>query len=199
MKWRFIMVVIRCCGVLGFTSCDNGTVENRAYLAADESAVDSVDLIKRGSYLVAISGCNDCHSPKMMTPQGPVPDAENLLAGYSASRPFKDYNKQLVLSGSSVMFNIENTAFAGPWGLSFAANLTPDDTGLGNWSLEQFDLAMRKGKWKGIQEARSLLPPMPWQNYQTMTDEDLSAIFAYLKSIKPVKNLVPANIGPNAL
>ncbi len=90
------------------------------------------------------------------------------------------------------------TAAKGPWGTSFAANLTPDPTGLGNWSEEQFFNAMRKGYYKGIEGGRMLLPLMPWPAYAQMTDEDLRSIFAYLKSLPPVKNIVPAPLPPGA-
>jgi len=47
--------------------------------------------------------------------------------------------------------------------------------------------------------ARQLLPPMPWPVYRNMTDEDLKAIFAYLKTTKPVRNIVPAPIAMNEI
>jgi hypothetical protein len=90
------------------------------------------------------------------------------------------------------------TAAAGPWGVSFAANLTPDGTGLGNWSLDNFKKAIRNGKAKGIDAGRNLLPPMPWQNFASLTDEDLESIFEYLRTIKPVKNIVPDPIAPRS-
>ena len=86
------------------------------------------------------------------------------------------------------------TAFVGPWGISYAANLSPDDTGIKNWKLEQFITALRKGKSKGIETNRNLLPPMPWQMYRNMTDEDLEAVFVYLQSVPPQNNLVPAPV-----
>jgi hypothetical protein len=92
----------------------------------------------------------------------------------------------------AVVFSLDNTAFAGPWGISYAANLTPDATGIGNWTFEQFDKAMREGKAKGLEENRTLLPPMPWTNYRNMEADDMKAIFAYLKSIKAVNNEPPA-------
>jgi hypothetical protein len=97
---------------------------------------------------------------------------------------------------SWVLFNAHNTATVGPWGATFAANLTPDATGLGTWTEEQFIKALREGKFKGLDNTRQLLPPMPWQSYAKMTDDDLKAMFAYLKTIKPVKNSVPAPIAP---
>jgi hypothetical protein len=82
-----------------------------------------------------------------------------------------------------------NTAFAGPWGVSYAYNLTPDPSGLGNWTEQMFVQAMRTGKHAGV--GRPILPPMPWQSLNALTDADLKAIFAYLRTVKPVKNVVP--------
>lgn len=81
-------------------------------------------------------------------------------------------------------------------GGSFAANITSAETGIGNWTKEQFFGAIRKGKYKGLEGSRPLLPPMPWQVYRNMTDTDLNAIFAYLQTTKPIENIVPAPIAP---
>ena len=83
------------------------------------------------------------------------------------------------------------TSWIGPWGISYTANLTSDSTGIGNWKEEQFIYALREGKYKGLPSSRPLLPPMPWQMYKHMTDGELKAIFAYLKSTKPINNVVP--------
>lgn len=151
-------------------------------------------LIKKGEYLVGIMGCNDCHSPKTMGPQGPEPVAGKLLSGYPADRPIPARNAAALKDW--VLFNGDNTAAAGPWGVSFAANLTSDATGIGNWTEEQFKRALTQGKYKGLATNRTLLPPMPWPNYRNLKDEDLKAIFAYLKATKPVANVVPAPIPP---
>ena len=90
------------------------------------------------------------------------------------------------------MFAPDFTASIGVWGVSFAGNLTSDATGIGNWTEENFLRAIRHGKLKGLQNGRDILPPMPWQVYKNMKDEDLKAIFAYLKTTKPVENIVPA-------
>lgn len=90
------------------------------------------------------------------------------------------------------------TAFVGPWGTSFAANLTPDPTGIGNWSLENFKKAIREGKYKGMEGTRMIMPPMPWPAFKNLTDEDLEAVYEYLRTIKPVKNNVPAYIPPSS-
>ncbi|HKR66896.1 MAG TPA: diheme cytochrome c-553, partial [Thermoanaerobaculia bacterium] len=85
---------------------------------------------------------------------------------------------------------VTNTAFAGPWGVSYARNLTPDQvTGIGIWSEEMFIKTIRTGRHWGV--SRPILPPMPWFNYRKMTDEDLKSVYAYLRTIKPVHNDVP--------
>src|SRR5690606_41533751 len=98
-----------------------------------------------------------------------------------------------------VMFTMGLTSTVGAGGASYAASLTPDDTGLGNWSYEQFETAIRKGKSKGLETNRDLLPPTPWQMFKNYSDADLRSIFAYRKSIKPIDNLVPQRIPPNKL
>jgi hypothetical protein len=89
------------------------------------------------------------------------------------------------------------TAFAGPWGVSYAANLTPDkETGMGNWTEEMFVTALRTGKHGGVANGRPILPPMPWNWFAKLNDSDLKAIFAYLKTVKPIKNAVPVSMPP---
>ena len=153
--------------------------------------------IEKGNYLVKIMGCADCHAPKTMTAQGPAPDPLLGLSGHPANIPMGKVTKDVL--NDWVLFHPMNTIAVGPWGATFAANLTPDDTGIGNWSEEQFIIALTEGKSKGIRTARPLLPPMPWTNYATMKKEDLVAIFAYMKSCKPIKNLVPQPIRPDQL
>lgn len=158
---------------------------------ANNNWLKDKELIKRGEHLVTVSACHDCHSPKIMTPLGPEPDPERLLSGHPQDEPLPS-----IPAGSEnwILFNMGLTGFVGSWGISYAANLTPDDTGTGNWSFDQFKLAIRKGKYKGLEGSRNLLPPMPWQMYQHFSDDELKAIFAYLQSIKPVRNLVPAPV-----
>lgn len=156
------------------------------------------DLVKRGEYLVGILGCNDCHSAKRMGAQGPEIIPETMLAGFPADRPIVKFDSKLIKEGFA-QFYPDLTAAAGPWGISFAGNLTSDETGIGNWTEEQFKIAMTQGKFKGIATSRPLLPPMPWQNYVGMKSEDLKAVFAYLKSTKPVKNVVPSPITPDKM
>lgn len=156
------------------------------------------DQIKRGQYLVQITGCHDCHSPKKMGPNGPEIIPELMLSGYPAERPIVAFTDPLIKEGFA-MFYPDLTAATGPWGVSFAANLTPAETGIGNWTAVQFKRALTEGKYKGLEGSRMLLPPMPWFNFTEMLDEDVNAIFQYLMSINPVENSVPAPIAPENL
>ena len=161
-------------------------------------APSAAELIKKGEYLVTTIGCNDCHSPKRMGEQGPEVIPELMLSGYPADRPLNIASADALNNGWGLL-NSDFTSFVGPWGQSFAANLTSDQTGIGNWTEEQFKNALTRGKFKGIDGGRMLLPPMPWQNWMNMTDEDVKAIYMYLKSIPPVRNIVPAPIPPEEL
>ena len=146
--------------------------------------------VKRGAYVVSIASCNDCHTPLKMGPKGPEPDLTRLLSGHPADMVMPPAPKPTgpwLWTGAAT-----NTAFAGPWGVSYAINLTPDATGLGNWTEAMFVKAMRTGKHGGV--GRPILPPMPWQALAAMTDADLKAVFAYLRSIKPIKNIPPPAI-----
>lgn len=167
---------------------------------ATASITDSapIDTVAHGQYLVTILGCHDCHSPKKMGPQGPELIPELMLSGYPSDRPVGKVNVEAIQEGWA-LFNADLTLGVGPWGATFAANITPDESGIGTWTLEQFKRALTQGRSKGLENGRMLQPPMPWFNYTTMTDGDVAAIFAYLKSIKPVRNVVPTPIAPDAL
>lgn len=150
--------------------------------------------IKWGEHLVIIALCNDCHTPKKMTPTGLVLDTALWLSGHQAEMPKIHVDRSALGDKNIILRSALTKEWVGPWGVSYAANLTPDDTGIGNWTEEQFFRALREGKYKGLSSARTLLPPMPWEMYKHMTDDEIGAIFAYLRSIKPVKNLVPPSI-----
>lgn len=160
--------------------------------AQPEKELTQQEKVARGKYLTIVAGCNDCHTPKVMTPQGPVPDTTRLLSGHPAGEAIP----KVIPTSDWILFNGGLTAAAGPWGVSFAANLTPHETGIGSWSLEQFKTAIRKGLYKGLEGNRPLLPPMPWPQIAQMTDEDLESIYLYLKTIQPMDNLVPQAIPP---
>ena len=129
------------------------------------------ELVARGKYLATIGGCNDCHSPKIMTQMGPVPDTTRLLSGYPASLPILPVDTSLVTPGKWILTNDETNIWVGPWGISFSANITPDSaTGIGAWTLDNFTAAMRTGKHLGT--GRMILPPMPWHSIGLLSDED---------------------------
>ena len=149
----------------------------------------------RGKYLVTIMGCNDCHTPWKPTSRGSEPDMTRMLSGHPES---VDVTPPPVLAKGPWVWAATgtNTAFSGPWGVSFAANLTPDpDTGVGNWTADTFIAALRTGRHEG--QGRPILPPMPYPMIRQATDDDLRAIFAYLKSIPAIRNRVPQPLEPS--
>ena len=157
------------------------------------------EMVQRGEYLVNTGGCGDCHSPKVYGPMGPMPDTTRILSGQPANEPIAKVPVEYLGPGKwAAVTNGHFTAWAGPWGVSFARNLTPDEaTGIGNWTEDIFIKAMRTGKDLGV--GRDILPPMPWFNLAKMTDDDLKSIFAYLKTLKPVHNQVPDPIPPDKM
>jgi hypothetical protein len=156
---------------------------------AQPGAATATDLAERGKYLVeGVGGCNDCHTPMKMGPNGPEPDMSVALSGHPAGLqmpPAPPASGPWVWHGSAT-----NTAYAGPWGVSYAINLTPDEsTGIGTWTEQVFVNALKTGRHMGI--GRPIMPPMPWQAYSRMTDEDLRAMYAYLRTVPAKTNKVP--------
>lgn len=152
--------------------------------------------VARGMYIVNTSGCHDCHTPWKVGPKGPEPDMTLALSGHPESMtlppPPKLGNGPWVWTAAGT-----NTAFAGPWGVSYTANLTPDEmTGTGIWTEDIFIKTIRSGRHWGV--SRPILPPMPWTVYRNMTDEDLKSVFAYLRTVKPIRNQVPEPLPPPA-
>lgn len=165
-------------------------------LALLAGAAHASDRVERGRYLVNTSGCADCHTPLKMGANGPEPDMARHLSGHPqgfavtapATPPAAPWMVMIAATG---------TAYAGPWGLSFSANLTPDaETGLGRWSEADFVQTIRTGRHLG--RGRQVLPPMPIPVYSHMTDDDLKAVFAYLQTLPPVRNKVPDPVPPAA-
>jgi len=162
-------------------------------LAASAPAADATDRLARGKYLVTVAGCNDCHTPWKVGANGPEPDMSRMLSGHPEGMPLppapKPQGPWLVSAAAT------NTAWSGPWGVSFTANLTPDrETGLGKWTQRNFTETIRTGRHMG--RGRPILPPMPIPMYKNFTDADLEAIFAYLQSIPAVTNRVPEPLPP---
>jgi hypothetical protein len=125
-----------------------------------------------------------------MGPQGPEPDMSRGLSGHPSDVKVGPPPKPS--GGWEWMGFGTNTAFAGPWGISYAANLTPDENvGIGIWTEEMFVQAIRTGKHMGQASSRDILPPMPWPAFKNFNDADLKAIYAYLKTVTPIQNRVP--------
>jgi mono/diheme cytochrome c family protein len=163
---------------------------------ADDTVAASSDPVARGKYLVTIAGCNDCHTPMKMGPNGPERDMDRMLSGHPEQlKVDAPAPAQPEPWGSAATHTF--TAWSGPWGVSFTANLTPDkETGLGKWTARNFKDTIRSGRHLG--RGREILPPMPIEMYKHMTDEDLEAVFAYLQTIPVVKNQVPEPLPPAA-
>ena len=175
-----------------FSSALLGAIAPKPKAAATPTREDRV---ARGARLVKTMGCNDCHTPWKMGPKGPGPDMSRALIGHPEEvklppPPALPPGPWMVVGAAT------NTAYAGPWGISFTANLTPDpETGLGKWTEEMFIESMRTGRHQG--KGRHLLPPMPYSMVGALEDEDIKSLFAYLQSLPPVKNRVPAPVDPS--
>ena len=166
--------------------------------AADTAATSgaAADPVARSKYIVSTSGCHDCHTPFKPTADGGAePDFSRALSGHPESllmpaAPTPQGPWLMTAAGT-------NTAWAGPWGVSFTANLTSDpETGLGRWTVRNFKDTIRTGRHFG--RGRPILPPMPWPVYRNLTDADLEAVFAYLQTVPPIRNKVPAPVPPPA-
>jgi mono/diheme cytochrome c family protein len=187
---RYIRVV--CSSVLALT-----TLQASGCARQEPPGTAATSSVERGRYLVVLGGCNDCHSPKVFTAAGPVPDTTRLLSGHPAGTQLPPIPRRVIAPNQwGALASNDFTAWVGPWGVSFTPNLTPDATGIAGWTPEIFMQAMRTGKHLGV--GRPILPPMPWYDLGKMSDEDLRAVFAYHRSLRPVSNPVPAPIAPVA-
>jgi mono/diheme cytochrome c family protein len=143
-------------------------VERTAKTAAPAKAKPdaTASVIERGRKLAIFGGCVDCHTPG---------------AWFGAP----DFSRQL--SGSEL-------GWTGPWGTTYARNLTPDlETGLGYYNEKEIVLALRSGKRL---DGKTMLPPMPWQNIATLSEADMHALVAYLQSLPPVEHKSPETLPP---
>ena len=164
--------------------------------AQSRGTASSNPRVERGKYLVTTMGCNDCHTPWKMGAQGhPEPDMTRMLSGHPEGMKLPP--PPAPVGPWIASFAATSTAYAGPWGISYASNLTPDqNTGMGIWTEDMFLRALRTGKHMGT--SRQIQPPMPWFWFGKASDEDLKAMFAYLRSIPPIRNRVPDYIEPPA-
>jgi len=193
-KQKFFFLCLLLSGTVALLSqCTSEEKKEPATLTPEQ-------MVERGRYLVNIGGCNDCHTPKIMTAKGPIPDETRLLSGHPEEDQLPEIDTSEIRPGKWYLANSGLTAWVGPWGISFPVNLTPDSaTGTGAWTEELFIKILRTGKFMGVDAGRDIMPPMPWQQIGQLTDEDLKSIFAYLRSLKPIRNIVPAYVPPNEI
>ena len=170
--------------ISGFTLLCVGTL----IVISVRSVRSQSDTVQRGKYLVdTVGACGHCHTPRT----GAEYNMNMYLAGHPANAPYPRYNFSMMQQGIFILTSPQMSAFSGPFGTSFASNLTPDNqTGLGEWTEQMFIEAMRTGHHQGNTSNRKIFPPMPTKHYAQMNDADLKAIWAYLRTIKPVKNEV---------
>jgi mono/diheme cytochrome c family protein len=173
----------------GSTGAGGASTAPKAGAAAKTGTGDKASgSVARGKYLVTAMGCHDCHTPAKIGPNGPEPDMSHPLGGHPAGLtvpPPPGPSGPWIGSVTGTF-----TAWSGPWGVSYTANLTPDKaTGLGEWTEQQFVDTIRTGRRQG--RGREILPPMPWPAFKNLNDADLKAIFAYLRTVTPIENKVP--------
>ena len=169
-------------------------LQSEIYAGDDNERIG--EQIKRGKTLVINGGCNTCHSPKVFTLEGQIPDPKRLLSGHPADSVHPRIPHDIIGTNKwGGFFTPDLTAWAVPSGVSFAANITPDKkTGIGDWTEDGFVKTIRTGRIKGV--GRIILPPMPLHEFNQLSDDDLKAIFAYLMSLKPIENKVPEHMPP---
>ncbi len=168
MSLRFQAAVLAAVA-LAAASCSRSDTTTETTDTADSTSARAAAMtpIQRGQYLAIISGCHDCHTPGTLYG---APDMSRALSG-------------------------SELGWKGPWGVSYAPNLTPDPTtGLGSWTDEQILRALQTGVDK---EGAPIAPPMPWASYAHLTRQDATAIVAYLRSIPAVIHRSPERVPPN--
>src|SRR5436853_5219121 len=162
MKKTILGSCLLLAGIAMFTQCSQNASNKEAQTtqagsgdSAAKSMMSYPSDIERGRYLVAISACDDCHSPKIMTPQGPVVDSTRRLSGHPADMKLPEIKQSEIAPGKWYLAEQDLTAWAGPWGVSFPVNLTPDTaTGIGSWTPELFMRIIRSGKFMGSESGR---------------------------------------------
>jgi mono/diheme cytochrome c family protein len=164
LRYRTPTVLMLAFAVLAASSC------SKTPPPSDESrvtvATDTLATAQHGAYLATAMGCHDCHTPGGLFGK---PDFQRALAG-------------------------SELGWGGPWGVSYASNLTPDPvTGIGTWTEDQIVLTLRTGKRP---DGTDLRPPMPWPSAATLKDRDIYSLAKYLKSIVPVNHSVPEAVPP---
>ncbi len=198
-KFSGVMLIILMSFIFIFSRCNQGHADDPVTISDSAQTQTQAALpayggfdsqVAWGKHIVTIGSCNDCHTPKKMGPMGPEDNMDLALSGSPSQMPGINVNRKEMESKRLAVSNF--TQWIGPWGISYTANITSDSTtGIGNWTEDQFILCLRKGKYGGAPGGRDLLPPMPWQSFAQMTDDELKAVYAYLESTKPIHNIVP--------
>jgi len=188
-KWisfLFVSFII----VILIAACNDSSKTETPAETAKQSFGGFESQLKWGENLVKVGGCNDCHTPKKMGPHGPENDMSLMLSGHPAQAPAADFDKNEAAKKGLIVTQ-SFTSWTGPWGITYAVNLTSDTTGIGAWKEEQFIKCLKEKKWMGLDGTRPLMPPMSMMPATEMADDELKAIFAYLKSTPPIKNIAP--------
>jgi hypothetical protein len=172
------------------TQCSNEKGENTNEIkpVAQYGGFDSQ--VKWGERLVFVGGCNDCHTPKKMGPNGPENEMSLMLSGHPTQMPPPDFDPKEAAK-KNLIITQTFTSWTGPWGTTYAANITSDSTGIGGWTEAQFLKCLKEKKWMGLDNTRPLMPPMSMMPITEMSEDEMKAIFAYLKTTKPIKNVIP--------
>ena len=136
-------------------------------------APEYADQVKRGEYLIELLGCGACHTDGAL-----IGEPESLRS----------------LAGSRTGIAWSNPLGDARPGVVFPSNITPDvDTGIGGWSDGQIANAIRFGAGR---HGAGGIRVMPWPGYAQITNDDVTAMVAYLRSIEPVRHRVPDNVEP---
>lgn len=190
---QFQILLPACLALMALAAC-NGTPADAP--PTTTTAAAPADMVERGRMLIIGGLCHDCHTTKILGPEGPRADMNQMLGGHPQEIEITTPFQAAPGSPWTIATNDTLTAWSGPWGVSFGANLTPDEnTGIGIWTEDMFITAIRSGKHMGV--SRDILPPMPWEFLAQLSDDDLRAMFAYLQSIPPINNRVPVPLGPD--
>lgn len=207
LNGNIILYLTICLFIAGCPAKQDNVEELQGELSAGEAEIKEDTFeetyhayqVELGKGLVELGGCHECHSPKIRTPEGLTPDPDRLLSGYPGYRAIPDlpYRDMATSNWENVFYTTDATVWVGKWGVSFAANITPDkETGIGNWTQEQFVNMFRNERHIGEGKG-GIAPPMPIKAYAKLSSFDLRAIFVYLMSIAPVENKVPERIPPD--
>lgn len=190
MKRKIIFSALLIISAFFITECNSHDEKPTTATASATSYNGYESQVKWGEHLVKIAGCNDCHTPKKMGANGPENDMSLMLSGHPAQTPPVNFDaKEAANKGLIVTQTF--TCWTGPWGTTYAANLTSDTSGIGGWKEEQFVKCLHEKKWMGLDNTRPLMPPMSMMPATEMSDDELKAIFAYLKTTPPIKNIAP--------